>query len=491
MKKIFDTALRHMKDYFTEPVMDFQFAHLQPGNASRDPLFDPPEPEPMASQSHPGNQAAVLNALAHATENYFLSNISPLLRNVPHLRWQIKQIQICETADNMQLLKEINQLSPSILHTVSKAILAKLPCAHAMDLSRYYGLCIVPGDDLIGRTAVTWASVGLEKTPMQFYFDDEIIECAEEEIDEPEQAIQTIAFHLNITDQNGTRKVDLTQFPAVIGSGNNAGIQVNGPYVSAQHLVLQWDAVLQCVYLIDRSKHGTYLHNGKKIADGERRNLIGEGYVKLTNQANAPRLEYWYGAAPHQGTALLPSDVSPRSEPSPDSTTPIAKAIPPLAAFTRSLRAANPAPSPRRSAPTRLHTSAQRTMLTGADQTKPLAWLQVRTANKQIDTVAINALPFSIGREFDGNGFPVDPSCIKVARNHLRLLEQRGNAFGVHNDSLQRPGQSNLTVGVKGAENLKFVWVPHPRNSNSGWRVLGANRLDVESVEVRLINAEG
>ncbi len=547
MKQLFGNALRSMKDFFTEPAGDFRFDSLGQNESAADPLFDLAALEPGALQSPVSHQAAILNALARATENYFLTNIAPLLRNVENLRWQIKQIRLHESSANRHFLTEINTLSPAILYTVSKAILLKLPCSHAMDMTHYYGLGIVADSDLPGRNIVTWASIGQDKVALHFSFDDEIIECppamplpvdiaiaqAANAID-PASGVESkltpeltsefaSGFHLRLTDAEGTHDISIRKFPAIAGNSPEADIVVNGPAVSARHLVLQWDNLLQCVYLTDRSRHGTFLNNGRKLSDGERCNLLGDGSFQLTNHTGAPRFDYWYGAAPHRSTALLPPDVCDalrhfaahrsdnnssnnnrnRSKPAmpddPENLPPAPLALSaavavtsPAAAFSnRPLRAARVERGSRSGATTCLVSTAQHTLLSDNQKPGPLAWLQVRNAQKKTETIAITALPFHIGREFDGEGFPVDASYTKVSRIHLRLLEQRGNAFGVNNDSSQRPGRSNLTFSEKGAESRQFVWMPQPRNSDRGWRVLGASRIDGESIEVRLLSADG
>lgn len=126
MKQMIGNAIRNVKEFFVEPVPDFGFG--DEAGPLRDPLFDPVSLAPAAMPNQPGNQEAFLNALARAAETYFVVNVAPLVRKVPNLRWQIKQMQIRETADNMHVLTEINKLSPSILNTISKAILRQLPC---------------------------------------------------------------------------------------------------------------------------------------------------------------------------------------------------------------------------------------------------------------------------------------------------------------------------------------------------------------------------
>lgn len=506
MRPIFGNAIRNVKEFFVQPVPDFGIGSRNQDTGTGGPLFDHVSLSPTAMRSQPSNQEVVLNALARASENYFLGNVAPLLRNVPNLRWQIKQLQIRETTDNMHMLAEINKLSPSILNTISKAVLCKLPCAYAMDMSQYYGLSIVPDSELVGRAVVMWANLGQEKTAMHFYFDDEIFECQEEAqtvsatgisaTGYPGEAAQS--FHLKLFDDNGARDISITKFPTIVGNSPQADVKVSGQYVSGQHLVLNWDAVLKCVYLTDRSKHGTFLKNGRKLVDGDRVNLLGDGSFKLTNQANAPRFEYWRGAAPGQGTALLPPEVRDavpnfENNPAGNSEVPANPAHCATKVVQPTISSAKSSPAGLTHSGLPLSTStgqvgaAQPTLLTEPAKPVPLAWLQVRDAKKHIETVAIATLPFSIGREFDGDGFRVDEPHVKVSRTHLRLLEQRGKGFGVSNESLQRPGQSNLTYGEKGAESHQFLWTPQTGNSNGGWRVLGSNRLDGECIEVRLL----
>jgi hypothetical protein len=518
MNQTIRNAIRSVKGFFVEPAPDFGFDAPGHGTLAADPLFDQlNEPTsdrlfdsvalaPTATRNQQSNQEAVLNALARATENYFLANVAPLLRNVPNLRWQIKQTQIRETADNMHLLTELSKLSPSILNAISKAVLCKLPCSHAMDMSQYYGLSIVPDKELIGREVVMWAHLGQDKIAMQFHFDDDIFDSGDaapavagDNLSAAGIPAGAASFHLRLHDERGARDISLTRFPAIIGSAPTADVQVSGKFVSAQHLVLNWDALLQCVFLVDRSKHGTYMKSGRHLVDGDRVNLLGEGQFKLTDQIDALRFEYWHGAAPGHGTALLPEvrDAMPYFKKySPADL--VAAAKPVDAAPTASPAAKSPRAAGMHSAPsagTRIcaPSAAQPTLLAdtrSAAQSRPFAWLQVRNAQKQIETVPIATLPFSIGREFDGDGFPVDESYIKVSRTHLRLIEQRGAGFGVSNESLQRPGKRNLTWGEKGTESRQFIWTPQPGNSSGGWRVLGSSCLDGESIEVRLLAAD-
>ena len=43
----------------------------------------------------------------------------------------------------------------------------------------------------------------------------------------------------------------------------------------------------------------------------------------------------------------------------------------------------------------------------------------------------------------------------------------------------------------KGAESRQFVWTHHSRaTATRGWRVLGASRLNEETIEVRLLSAD-
>ena len=503
MNQTIRNAIRSIKGFFADPIPDFGFDELGQGTLAADPLFDPGSLVPTATHGQQSNQEVVLNALARATENYFLSNVSPLLRNVPNLRWQIKQIQVRETAGNTHLLTELNKLSPSILNAICKAVLSKLPCSSSMDMSQYYGLSIVPDKELIGREVVMWAHFGSDKIAMQFHFDDEIFDdedaaapVAGNSLPATAMPVGAASFHLRLIDENGARDISLAKLPAVIGSAPSADVQVNGRFVSAQHLVLNWDAMLQCMFLIDRSTHGTYVKSGRRLVDGDRVNLLGDGQFKLTDHIKAPRFEYWHGETPGHGTALLPEardampkfkKYSPADLARPTEVTPavVPPALAPHTARHHSATSSNTKICPPE--------PAQPTLLSEARVTAhphPFAWLQVRNAQKQIETVPIATLPFSIGREFDGAGFPIAESYIKVSRTHLRLVEQRGAGFGVSNESPRRPGKSNLTWGEKGPESRQFIWAPQSGNSNGGWRVLGSNRLDSESLEVRLLTAE-
>lgn len=572
MKELLGNTLRSMKNLFVEPIPDFGF-DTGSNDTRPDPLFDPIKVETSAAPIQPSNQEAVLKALAQATENYYTTDIAPLVRKLPSLRYKLKQVQIRETADNMHVLAEFKSLSPAILAELLDAIIDTLPCAQSIDKTDSYGLSIVPDAELAGRAVVMFANVGQSKIAIHFYFGGEMVRSQPTPAAVvPDQAAASEhpadvagSFHLKLIDRNGARELVIAKFPAMIGSAAKADLPVEGQYVSGQHLLLNWDPELRCVYLTDRSTHGTFMKNGRKLACGERVNLLGDGGFCLTNQADAPRFEFWSGSAPGQGTRLMPpeqcdaapdpvklkaefparqADIArmPAAEVKPI-VKPIVRPIvrPEIAAQAQqdvqsippvtvrpvnpgnlektAIPAQNPAqttvPPAKAATPhpagqpqagiapdsqTGRSRAAQPTRLTAPATARPLVWLQVRTAQKRLETWAITALPYTIGREFGGEGFLIDESYLKVSRIHLKILEQLGNGFGVKNESLPRPDEepqrsclTNLTVGEKGAESKQFLWQPQDlgsAGSDGGWRVLGASRLDEESVEVRLLTPD-
>lgn len=66
---------------------------------------------------------------------------------------------------------------------------------------------------------------------------------------------------------NGTRVIEVKDYPAVLGSSSNAEVEISGYYVSARHCTLHWEA--QQLWLIDHSTNGTWV-DGERVRQGAR-----------------------------------------------------------------------------------------------------------------------------------------------------------------------------------------------------------------------------
>ena len=66
---------------------------------------------------------------------------------------------------------------------------------------------------------------------------------------------------------NGTRVIEVTDYPAVLGSSANADVEISGYYVSARHCTLHWEN--QQLWLVDHSTNGTWV-DGERMRQGAR-----------------------------------------------------------------------------------------------------------------------------------------------------------------------------------------------------------------------------
>jgi len=66
---------------------------------------------------------------------------------------------------------------------------------------------------------------------------------------------------------NGTRVIEVADYPAVLGSSANADIEISGYYVSARHCTLHWEN--QQLWLVDHSTNGTWV-DGERMRHGAR-----------------------------------------------------------------------------------------------------------------------------------------------------------------------------------------------------------------------------
>lgn len=514
-------------------------------------LFDDVAIKVNAQPQPTSNLAAVLDALGRAADKHYIDKIDAVYCDFPDYRYYVKQIQIQQTANNAHLLTDVKGLRSAVLNSVSKAILARLSSAPAWDLSKYCGMSIAPAGELAGQAVTVWASVGETDLELNVYFDGdgdflETIDTTLQENQEPVDQATTVhanaaaiaaapEFLMTLTDASGARAIDLPALPAMIGRERDAAILARGQYVSDKHCVLDYDAALKCFFLTDRSRHGTFMQGAERLGNGERINLLGDGFFTLTNAADAPRIDFTYARAEGSGTPLMAaseadyaatfgvgraaeSAVQPATASAPPAAAPVTAlspvapvshtvATPPAVAPTSTAHAApagtpakqmispwydrHPVPEPGARRAAHISTNSQETLLMASSEPKPLAWLEVRNAQKNVTRVEITTLPFVIGRAIEGNGYQVDEAYRKVARHHLGLVEQRGNGvFCIDNASPQRPGTNNLTCGERGAESQMFMWAPRADPSDGGWRVLGASHIDSQSVEVRILTAD-
>lgn len=505
--------LSNLTQYFRRAptTVSFPPVELEPAT---DPLTVMDEPlfrgTRVAPQLRPNyeqprsNLAGFFSALREAAERLSMTHIAPLAALDPSVRYQLRTIAVYVRPENDVLLHELQALSPHIIKTAAANCLKQSRVAEQFDLTEFFGIIIVAGEEVAsGEAVITLATVGVERINIEFEFDGEHVSIG----DSPEAAdaavpVMDIAFRLVHVDGR-VEPLAASAFPIVIGKSSTAGICVTGTYVSREHATLYVDPVLRRVVLQDHSRHGTWL-DGRRLNTEGRAILRGSGQIRLSSplDSDAPVIEYSHSALDAQGeTPLTPMagegiSSSPMSqggleEVSKAATTssPTLAAVPPTPTFVAEpLPVTQPQPAmpeTQLSSPLPAMRGAQETELCGIAAPSALAWLQVRT-QEGVKTVPVTELPFVIGREPGGVGYAVNGQAAYVSRQHLRLLSFHHKCFTIENGGLGR----NNTYRKGVLQDNRFLYQPVPPTGDAGWMTLGGHKLDDKCVEVRLLNAQ-
>lgn len=254
----------------------------------------------------------VLNALQDATKAYYIRTVKPWLQNAPCKIWKIKNIQIVETSEVRASLAEIKKISESALTLKVNNFFSRHPFENSVDTSEFAGLKIVTEGGLGEYTGVEFIPLDCSQVKLQIYYDDEINSCENKSVLESRGLAanyMTYAvpanFQLGMIEGTILRKIFLEEFPVVMGSSPCADICVNQEDVSGQHVTLQWDPINQCIFLMDSSKHGTYINSEHRLRDGSRFHLTGEGHFRLTKHKDSVHFLYWNDVKSDEDLILL------------------------------------------------------------------------------------------------------------------------------------------------------------------------------------------
>lgn len=116
--------------------------------------------------------------------------------------------------------------------------------------------------------------------------------------------------------------------------------------------------------------------------------------------------------------------------------------------------------------------------------------MRLRTAKGDEKIIAIDTLPFTIGREPAGPGLPLDEGLDLVSRQHLRLVRAHGAVgFLVDNPGAEKNG--TYRQGTPEGSHFVSRFSDAEVDDASGWLTLGARGLGEGSVQLRLEVANG
>lgn len=260
----------------------------------------------------------------------------------------------------------------------------------------------------------------------------------------------------------------LSAFPATIGRDDSLiAVPKSHTLVSGPHIELSTDAAGN-VFVKDigssnqGSTNGTWLENGAQVTQlikatrlpASGRLILGADKpiaraAVLEFSIKSPRLEQARrGPGGHDPT--IPTEVLPEGRPV------VCGGVPP--------------------------SRVAETKITTLNQGGKFGILALKYSNGDVQTVPINTLPFTIGRDPElkvGEGAAVRAACEKVSGRHIRIEDTGSDGFHVRNLALNRNGSFlDSIIPTDG-----FFWsFSKPTEPAGGWLKLGGDTLDDETV---------
>ncbi len=129
------------------------------------------------------------------------------------------------------------------------------------------------------------------------------------------------------------------------------------------------------------------------------------------------------------------------------------------------------------------------TKITTLSQGGKFGTLALKYSNGDVQTVPINTLPFTIGRDPElkvGEGAAVRATCEKVSGRHVRIEDTGSDGFHARNLALNRNGSFLASIIPTDG----FFWsFSKPTDLAGGWLKLGGDTLDDETVWGRVYPA--
>jgi pSer/pThr/pTyr-binding forkhead associated (FHA) protein len=221
---------------------------------------------------------------------------------------------------------------------------------------------------------------------------------------------------------NGTRVIEVKDYPAVLGSSSTAEVEISGYYVSARHCTLHWEA--QQLWLIDHSTNGTWV-DGERVRHGAR--------VALANGAvlgfGRDKGDTAHDRYPAIRARFLRRNPVPGADPTPVApsiATPVAPAV---------SGKVDPKPS-------------KQPGLNGA----PLAVLAIEDASGSPRRDVLH-VPFTIGRG-SAQDYVVPDANQGVSREHLVIEAIDEAGARIHNRAVARNGTAAGTTVMP----ERFMW---------------------------------
>lgn len=419
------------------------------------------------------------NALTEAISDLIYQHIRPLVMYAPDTKFQVHQIRLLMTPENMSLLGDLAAVSREIRNKVAIGSMKKATGAESIDFSKFYDFRIEcqPHKDA-DRIITVIAGNGPDKVQLIFEFYGEPVS---KEVDAEEDTLLTLIVR---EPGQAARTHCFSKLPISIGRNSNADIVLDSRVVSRQHLTIQAGQRGQLI-VQDHSRAGTSIDRiGQKLESGVATLAPNQGILILAPDAvaEAVQIEFQLTVPARDREATI---LSNKGEPFFNLRE--MGTILPKEQKTAEATSVAPPPKKAEEGQTNLPT------VVSNDDTEvhkvwrnnsALARLRIRKSDGSEELIDITDLPFIIGRESQADqGYLVPADYSKVSRLHLSLEKFQGGSFMVEN--LQHLHNGTWHKAERLGE--RFSWEPIAKPSSSeGWYILGGKYPNTQSLSVRL-----
>lgn len=455
--------------------------------------------------------AVIANALAEAISQFRYEEVQPHLDISPEDVYQVHQICIVESPENLAVLANFARLARGARTRFAEKILADFP---EFDASALADVRIVKAPSHELDPVFILAGGGAQRAQIAFEFHGEFVcaanlvpkkmpAAAKEASVRPSQtgtvlppapmpsrvatvlppetspaANHPVLMHLHIQEPGkAPRDVAICKFPCRIGRSEDCDVVIESANISRTHVLLVRDPSSGHFRVVDQSKVGTLI-GSRAIPKGDEISLV-DGQVLTLAPGESSNPVTIRVVCP----ALAPASVAVKpAVPAVAGLATVAAAKPCLISRAMANKAAiadlaQPNPP---AAPTLLHREEPAVFLDSISA-KPVALLHVHYGNGNKQTCEIADFPFVIGREPDpaDNAFSVNQMASKVSRQHLRIDRLQAGVFNVQ----------NLALGANGTwfdnEKLQHHFTLAPSQPGQGpYLLLGDKNLGLQSAAI-------
>lgn len=442
----------------------------------------------------------VPTALAEALSDLIYHQVRPMVRFAPATKFQLHQVRLLMTPENMTFVGELAAHPRGIRNDVGVGAMKEATGAESIDFSKFCDFRIETGRLAEQDRIVTViAGNGPDRIDLSFEFYGIPVSQTESESiphvnsSAAGQADPNTILTLRFTeDEQPERTVHFAKLPVVIGRNSNADVVLDSSYISRPHLTILTNDSGQ-LQVLDQSQLGSAMGDTLNcLPRGRAVPLPGQGKLILAPGAGrgAVHIIYQHTVSARDRQMTLVNIAATPAPPLPLEKifTPHHGAVPPPASPIVSETSAKPQAS------MTLDSSATAAATLVSDpHTKvwrngtALARLRIRKHDGYEVVVEITELPFEIGRESGAeHHYLVDDECSNVSRKHLRIERLQGGGFLTENLSITKNGTWYKTERL----GARFCWQPIAQpSSTEGWYILGKQALDDKAIALRLESA--